>query len=120
MRLRAGPFTVANGATLSNALAISEDADFKHMALAGVECPAAVTSASLQVEYSRDGSTYYNARPLGAVDAIPIASADGNGVRCFSPVSPAAYYGMGGMFRLRTASAEGGSRDFYLIFNSVS
>lgn len=112
-------FVVLSGQSLSNTVTLPDDADFRSAALAGVECPAAVTSATLTLEYSRDESTWYAVFPAGAADALTIGADDANDVRRFVPVTPANYFALGRYVRLRTASAEGADREFNLVFNAV-
>lgn len=118
-----GPFTIANGAALSDTVTMSriERNIAKNMAPVALLCPAEVTSASLQIEHSFDGgTTWYVTAPLATADAVSIADDDANSVRKSIPLDPARYLGMGPTIRLRTSGNEGQEDVFYLLFAKVS
>lgn len=117
-----GPFTIANGAALSDTVAMSriERNIAKNMAPVALLCPAEVTSASLQIEHSYDGAVWYVVSPLATAEAVSIGDDDANLVRKSIPLDPARYLGIGHQLRLRTSGNEGQESVFYLVYEAVA
>lgn len=133
MSILVGPFTIANGQSLSGVVDVRDNWSPANReidnALAGVTgemspcqllCPSEVTSASIQLEHSYDGTVWYVVSPLAVADAIAIADDDSNLVRKSIPLDPARYLGIGQNLRLRTSGNEGQESVFYMVFRKVA
>ena len=87
--------TIASGAQLSDAAELGEPCDYLIVA-----CPATLTSCTLNIHASVDGTTYYQ---LGISEVTPTTT----GSACFS-------FKMGGFSyaKINSSVAQGGARTF--------
>lgn len=104
--------TVASGATASNFVTPGNEKDC--FALVGVILPAALTSTTMTIQPSNDGTnalTHYDY--AGAIPAYPVAAS------VYLSVDPALYKGCNSL-RVVMGSAEGADRTIQLVFSEVA
>lgn len=106
-RLKASTATIASSGTTSNAIFIGGDS------LVGIILPAAITSTTLAIHASHDGTTY-NAMYDTAGNAVSLTIAASQHLHLAPATFSSANY-----IKLVCGSAEGAEREIQVIFRKV-
>ena len=106
---------IAKTATIDNGATVSGVVDTLGLAIAGVKFPAAFTGATVSVQYSLDGTNFYDVK-TSAAGALTFSKS----VDDWCVVDPYTHaYAVGGYIKLVSASAEAAERKIDLILVSL-